>query len=48
MIMQNDTVKALSQLTENLPVGTNLGMLHFLWMLVSGALLPSRAHCFQR
>ncbi len=39
--MLNDTVKALSQLTENLPIGTNLGMLHFLWMLVSGALLPS-------
>jgi len=42
----NDTVKALSQLTENLPVGTNLGMLHFLWMLVSGALLPSRGALF--
>jgi hypothetical protein len=25
-----------------MPVGTNLGMLHFLWMLVSGALLPNR------
>ena len=39
--MLNDTVNALSQLTVNLPVGTNLGLLHFLWMLVSGALLPS-------
>jgi hypothetical protein len=46
MTMQNDTVKALSQLTENLPVGTNLGLLHFLWMLVSGALLPSRGALF--
>jgi len=46
MTMQNDTVKVLSQLTENLPVGTNLGLLHFLWMLVSGALLASRGALF--
>lgn len=25
-----------------LPVGTNLGLLHLLWMLVSGRLLGSR------
>jgi hypothetical protein len=29
-------------LTQELPVGTNLGLLHVLWMLVSGALLPER------
>ncbi len=39
--MLNDTVKALSQLTENLPVRTNLGLRHVLWRLVSGALLAS-------
>ena len=44
--MLNDTVKALSQLTETVPVGTNLGMLHFLWMLVSGGLLASRGALF--
>lgn len=44
--MQNDTLKALSKLTENLPVGTNLGLLHFLWMLVSGALLVNRGALF--
>jgi hypothetical protein len=32
----------LVALTKDLPVGTNLALLHFLWMLVSGALLPQR------
>jgi len=44
--MQNDTIHVLSKVTENLPVGTNLGLLHFLWMLVSGALLPTRGAIF--
>lgn len=44
--MPNDTLKALSQLTEALPIGTNLGLLHFLWMLVSGALLANRGALF--
>jgi hypothetical protein len=44
--MLHDTLKALSQVTENLPVGTNLALLHFLWMLVSGALLPTRGAIF--
>ena len=44
--MPNDTLKALSKLTENLPIGTNLGRLHFLWMLVSGALLANRGALF--
>jgi hypothetical protein len=29
-------------LVENLPIGTNLALLHFFWMLISGALLPNR------
>jgi len=33
-------------LTQGLPVGTNLALLHFLWMLVSGALLPQRGALF--
>jgi len=44
--MLNDTLRVLSKVTESLPVGTNLGLLHFLWMLVSGALLPTRGALF--
>lgn len=33
-------------LTQELPVGTNLALLHFLWMLVSGALLAQRGAIF--
>ena len=32
----------LSTLLEDLPIGTNLALLYFMWMLVSGALLPNR------
>jgi hypothetical protein len=42
----NHTINVISQLTQALPVGTNLALLHFLWMLVSGALLPSRGALF--
>lgn len=40
------TMNILVSLTEGLPVGTNLALLHFLWMLVSGALLPQRGALF--
>jgi hypothetical protein len=36
----------LVTITQYLPVGTNLALLQFLWMLVSGALLPSRGALF--
>lgn len=36
----------LVTLTRDLPVGTNLALLQFLWMLVSGALLPQRGALF--
>lgn len=36
----------LVELTKSLPVGTNLALLQFLWMLVSGALLPQRGAIF--
>jgi hypothetical protein len=36
----------LVALTNGLPVGTNLALLQFLWMLVSGALLPQRGAIF--
>src|SRR5437588_5501792 len=32
----------LSSLVEPLPIGTNLGLFHLLWMVVSGRLLESR------
>lgn len=44
--MTNHTIALLSILTQGLPVGTNLALLHFMWMLVSGALLPSRGALF--
>ena len=44
--MINDTIGVLIILTQGLPVGTNLAMLHFMFMLVSGALLPNRGAMF--
>lgn len=44
--MTNDTIAVLSILVQELPIGTNLALLHFLFMLVSGALLPSRGAIF--
>lgn len=40
------TMSALIEIVAYLPIGTNLAMLHFLWMLVSGALLPHRGALF--
>lgn len=40
------TMKALCVVTQCLPIGTNLALLHFLWMLASGQLLPSRGAIF--
>ena len=40
------TLEALCAVTVNLPIGTNLGLLHFLWMQVSGMLLPHRGALF--
>ncbi len=40
--MINNTIAVLDTLLEELPIGTNLGLLHFMWMLISGGLLPSR------
>jgi hypothetical protein len=39
-------MNVLVALTQGLPVGTNLALLQFLWMLVSGALLPQRGANF--
>lgn len=40
------TMEALCILTAGLPIGTNLGLLHFFWMQISGMLLPSRGALF--
>jgi hypothetical protein len=40
------TMEALCAVTQGLPIGTNLALLHFLWMQLSGALLPSRGALF--
>lgn len=39
-------MKILVKMTEGLPKGTNLALLQFLWMLISGALLPQRGALF--
>ena len=39
-------MRVLVELTKGLPVGTNLVLLQFLWMLVSGSLLPQRGAIF--
>jgi len=44
--MINHTIAVLVILTQGLPVGTNLAMLHFMYMLVSGGLLPNRGAVF--
>jgi len=40
------TMEALCAVTLSLPIGTNLGLLHVLWMQVSGMLLPHRGALF--
>jgi len=44
--MTNHTITVLCTLLQSLPVGTNFALLQFLWMLVSGALLPQRGALF--
>lgn len=44
--MTNHTITVLATLLQRLPVGTNLALLHFMWMMVSGALLPNRGAMF--
>lgn len=45
-IVVTRTMEALCVVTQCLPIGTNLALLHFLWMLASGQLLPSRGAIF--
>lgn len=41
-----EMITILCAITQHLPIGTNLAMLHLLWMLTSGALLSSRGALF--
>lgn len=41
-----EMITILCAINQQLPIGTNLAMLHLLWMLVSGALLSSRGALF--
>ncbi|MFI3184615.1 MAG: hypothetical protein QX198_01390 [Methylococcaceae bacterium] len=40
--MLNHTIATLTTVCQHLPVGTNLAMVHFQWMLISSPLLPNR------
>lgn len=42
----SQTLAALCAVTVDLPIGTNLALLHILWMQLSGGLLPSRGALF--
>jgi len=44
--MTNHTITVLAMLLQNLSIGTNLALLHFMWMMVSGSLLPNRGAMF--
>jgi len=40
--MTNHTTRVLGVLLQRLPLVTNLALLHFMWTIVSGMLLPNR------
>lgn len=40
------TINVLEQVVKDVPVGTNLGLLQFLWAIVTGAFLSSRGAIF--
>jgi hypothetical protein len=46
MDIKNYTTQILAAIVEKLPIGTNLALYQFLWMLVSGALHSSRGALF--
>mgnify|MGYP000890629876 CR=1 FL=1 len=46
LIAVNATVHALIAIVQTVPVGTNLGLVRVLWVMVSGRFLPSRGALF--
>jgi len=46
LIAVENTIQALQAVVKRLPVGTNLALLQFLWMMLQGSLLGSRGAIF--
>jgi len=44
--IQHHTIQTLTAVVEELPIGANLALYQFLWMLISGALHDSRGALF--
>ena len=40
------TVQAISAVVQTAPIGTNLALVHILWVMMSGAFLPGRGTFF--
>ena len=40
------TVQAISAVVQTVPIGTNLALVHILWVMMSGAFLPGRGAFF--
>ena len=41
-----ETIQVLEEIVKDIPIGTNLALLHLLWAMVSGAFLQSRGALF--
>ncbi len=46
--MTNYTITVLAMLLQSLLVGTNLALLQFIWMMVTGRSCRTVAPCFRR
>src|SRR3972149_4681639 len=46
LVLTKQIITVLSILIQEVPIGTNLALLHFFWMLISGVLLPNRGAIF--
>jgi hypothetical protein len=40
------TVHAISAVVQTVPIGTNIALVHILWVIMSGGFLPSRGAFF--
>jgi hypothetical protein len=48
LIAVEHTVHAISAVVQTVPVGTNIALMHILWVMMSGAFLQSRGAFFKR
>lgn len=46
MVTLDEIIQALEAIVKGVPVGTNLGLVHFIWMLLQGQLLSYRGAIF--